>query len=256
MGLAERAAQLGELGTIANNSNLILDALFICCQFDKCKYAADLRVVGSLCRAARAEEALWSAMSRVQHGVYKRTALMFAAAHGQIERVQWLIARGAPLNVHATIKGEAVADDTALHLAARYGHANVVAALAAAGADVAALDSESSTPLHVASSCRHIDAVQALLAAGAPVDALDNVDGRAAAPLIYACENGDTAIVKVLLAAGANPNGPPGMNTSPPLVWADMHGAEIIRVLLAAGADVKARYYGGLTVLHEVFVRR
>jgi hypothetical protein len=52
--------------------------------------------VKDLCRATRAETGLWSAMARVGYGRMKRTLLTFEAQRGRLDRVQWLLARGAP----------------------------------------------------------------------------------------------------------------------------------------------------------------
>ena len=59
--------------------------------------------------------------------------------------------------------------------------------------------------------------------------------------------------VRKCLHAGANPNGPPGIHPLPPLFIAagvTPHPA-VISLLVAAGADVDARKWGGLTPLHE-----
>ena len=84
-GLAERAAQLAPYAAAANAANRCIDALAACAQFDGSKYCAELAAVGGLCHATRAEEALWSALSRAHRGRRKRTALMYAASRGKLE---------------------------------------------------------------------------------------------------------------------------------------------------------------------------
>ena len=79
-----------------NETNKAIDALFIVAQHDGCKWADECRHVKDLCRATRAETGLWSAMARVGYGRMKRTLLMFEAQRGRLDRVQWLLARGAP----------------------------------------------------------------------------------------------------------------------------------------------------------------
>ena len=73
-----------------------------------------------LCRATRAETGLWSALSRVHYGRRKRTLLMYEALHGRLERVRWLLARGAPRNARDH-NGR-----TALYWASVLGHTDIV----------------------------------------------------------------------------------------------------------------------------------
>jgi hypothetical protein len=81
--------------------------------------------------------------------------------------------------------------------------------------------------------------VKGFLAAGMPVDVMDDKHCTA---MNYA---NDEMLVRVLLAAGANPNGPepePGGFT--PLVQAAIHGrADVVRLVLEAGADPNFRSY-------------
>ena len=59
--------------------------------------------------------------------------------------------------------------------------------------------------------------------------------------------------VRECLQAGADPNGPPGLHPLPPLFIAAgvTPHPTVISLLVAAGADVDARKWGGLTPLHE-----
>ena len=59
--------------------------------------------------------------------------------------------------------------------------------------------------------------------------------------------------VRDCLQAGADPNGPPGLHPLPPHVIAagETPHPAVISILVAAGADVDARAWGGLTPLHE-----
>jgi len=59
--------------------------------------------------------------------------------------------------------------------------------------------------------------------------------------------------VRECLHAGADPNGPPGLHPLPPLFIAAgvTSHPTVISILVAAGADVDARKWGGLTPLHE-----
>jgi uncharacterized protein len=94
---------------------------------------------------------------------------------------------------------------TPLHLAAFFGHARCVRLLLQCGADVAAPSKNRMAvmPLHSAVAGGHRDVAEALLGAGAPVDARSHGDFTA---LLEAAENGDEAIVELLLAGGADPS--------------------------------------------------
>jgi len=91
---------------------------------------------------------------------------------------------------------------SALHFASRYGNADIVECLVAAGADVANKDDFGKTPLHLASSeGRSNDAVSHLIRGGANVNAEDSFRRT---PMHYAARGGHDDIVGLLLLAGAN----------------------------------------------------
>ena len=91
--------------------------------------------------------------------------------------------------------------DTALHVAALYGHEACVFALLDAGADVRAVDAASSTVLHDASAGGSLAAVARVLElAPELVGAVDDDEETA---LHCAARGGFAAIVAALLAAGA-----------------------------------------------------
>lgn len=80
----------------------------------------------------------------------------------------------------------------------------VVEALLAAGADVAALDLSSRTPLHLAANVGQVEVVRMLLRAGADVNACEaSSDGCADnwTPLHAAAWGGDTGVVTALLVS-------------------------------------------------------
>ena len=118
--------------------------------------------------------------------VDKDHALVYSAAHGKLDFVEYLLAAGA--NVHTY-------DDQALRWVSHNGHTEVVKLLLAAGADV---HTDDDWALQLASSNGHTEVVKVLLAAGADV----HTDNDYA--LRWASESGHTEIVKLLLAANAN----------------------------------------------------
>lgn len=77
--------------------DLFLSALMIAFQDETGRrgYAEDLRFAAGICRATWGEEQIWNGLARVQRGASKRTHLMYAAWKGDVDRVRWLLARGA-----------------------------------------------------------------------------------------------------------------------------------------------------------------
>lgn len=85
-------------------------------------------------------------------------------------------------------------------MAARCGCPEVVAALAAGGGDVYAMDIEGTTPLHVAARNGNGGAVAQLLQLCAVVDAVGGWDGT---PLRCAAIDGSKEVACLLVAANA-----------------------------------------------------
>lgn len=130
---------------------------------------------------------------------------------------------------------------TALHRATEHGHAAVVVALIAAGADVDAANRYIRTPLHLAAARGDAETVDALLAAGADPR---HPDTKRATPLHIAAEFDTHArIAQALLAAGAHVDAKNLIGRTPLLVAAASIHASVLmaRTLLAAGADRYAR---------------
>ena len=136
--------------------------------------------------------------------------LIDAAAEGQLQRVEALLARGADVDFLGDWD-EAFSNNecyTALHVASSEGHVGVVRALIKAGADInqrASVDkglTSDCRALHLACETGRVEVVDALLAAGAPVDTRD----RGVTPLMGAAIQGHESVVERLLASGADPN--------------------------------------------------
>ncbi len=139
--------------------------------------------------------------------------------------------------------------------------------LARGGADVNARDDEGRTLLHIAAEKGSLQIAQALLERGAQVNAR-TLDYWKWTPLILGAGQGHTAIVKLLLAKGADPNlhstqGYTALHramTVSATVTGGAGGAggvlslgsnDVVIALLNAGADINAPGEGGHTPLMD-----
>jgi ankyrin repeat protein len=143
--------------------------------------------------------------------------------------------------------------------------------LIAARADVTIPQGDGATALHWAAHWDDAAIADVLIGAGAKVDAADD---HGVTPLALACLNGSAALVERLLKAGANPNAASVVGETPLMIAAHTgnaavvaqllargaaHGAaehtlvenhvEVVRTLLAAGADATARSKNRFTPL-------
>lgn len=186
------------------------------------------------------------------------TALMWSVR--ELPKVHLLLDHGADVNIASNL------GRTALLVAAMSDQsAEVVRMLIAKGADVRVIDRIGVTALHAAASGNDTDTVGILLDARLDVNARD---ANHFTPLMNASANGNTAVVKALLARGARVNDVSGRGdvkthtagqvknglvalggftalhlavaTAPP---------ELVKTLLDAGADVNAKEIRGMTPL-------
>jgi len=193
------------------------------------------------------------------------TALMTAARVGVLASVKALLARGATVDAKDQTHGQ-----TAVMWAAAEGHAPVVDMLIELGADFNARLASGMTPLLFAVREGRSDVVRVLLKAGVDVNApvpveggrRRTVGGRAlpagSTPLLVAVMNGHFELAAQLLDAGADPKAnltgytalhaivpvrKPGVgdNDPAPEGSGSMSSLELVRKLVAAGADVNAR---------------
>lgn len=196
------------------------------------------------------------------------TALMTAARTGKVEAVEALIAHGADMNASENWRQQ-----TALSWAAAEGHVPVVELLIEGGADVLARSKAGFSPLMFAVREGHSGVAGSLLKAGADVN--ETLPGRTRrrydfeptssadpatgpSPLDVAVRNAHFELADQLLDAGADPNfsgqgwtvlhtlvsvRKPGVgsNDPPPAGSGDIDSLELVRRLVAKGADVNAR---------------
>jgi len=165
--------------------------------------------------------------------------LQMAAMNGDLAAVAAAITARVPVDA----PGEARM--TALGVAALYGRADVIRALASAGADVSA-DQDGETALAVAAHEGHTAAVEALLAAGANVNVKDQ-DGIT--PLMAAASSNRAGAIRALLGKGADVNATNGDGATALIAAAYGGHAEATDALLAGGAETAVRDRAGRTAL-------
>ncbi len=138
---------------------------------------------------------------------------------------------------------------TSLFAAIQAGDVNAVKSQLQAGAECNALNEADLTPLMLAANLGHQDIVEALVLHGADVNAKNSLGWTALMKAIfnYDLDCGFPEIVSALIEAGAEIETEISYGTRPLMLAAGYGQAEVIDVLLGAGADVLARNEGGLT---------
>jgi uncharacterized protein len=126
------------------------------------------------------------------------TAIMYAAANGDLELVRALIKAGA------NVKLQNQFGTSALTEAAIIGSAPIIEALLKAGADPNFRTPNGETPLMAAARTGKIEAAKALLAAGADINAKETWGEQSA--LMWAAAQSQADMVKFLASNGANLN--------------------------------------------------
>ncbi|MBV8846375.1 MAG: ankyrin repeat domain-containing protein [Bryobacterales bacterium] len=177
------------------------------------------------------------------------TAIMYAAANGDVELVRALIKAGAD------VKAKNQFGTSALTESAITGNAPIIRELLKAGADPNFRTPDGETPLMAAARSGNIDGAKALLDAGADINAKETWGGQSA--LMWASAQSQAEMVKFLASSkGANLNDhgkinqwerkviqeprPKDMNKGgfTPLHYASREGCALcVQYLLEAGAD-------------------
>jgi len=176
------------------------------------------------------------------------TAIMYAAANGDLELVRALIKAGANVKLESQLGTSAITEASII------GSAPIIDALLKAGADPNFKTPNGETPLMAAARSGKVDAAKALLDAGADINAKETWGEQSA--LMWAAAQRQADMVKFLASKGANLNDhgkinqwerkviqeprPKDMNKGgfTALHYAAREGcAACVQNLLAAGAD-------------------
>jgi uncharacterized protein len=123
-----------------------------------------------------------------------------AISDGNLSALEQALATDASVAQHVTPEGWSL-----LHLAAYYGHSDLVKTLLVHGADASArsANSTANTPLHAAiAGAADADCVKLLLAGGTGINATGAQD---ITPLHLAASRNDRALCELLMALGADP---------------------------------------------------
>ncbi|KAK3756744.1 hypothetical protein RRG08_018466 [Elysia crispata] len=208
----------------------------------------------------------------------KRTALHWAASHGNLEHVKMLIKQNSNIGIPDTegktplhwaassqdrealscvklvlettpsvINWQDYEGRTALHLAVADGNESVVNVLTSVkNVNVSALDNMFRTPLHWAAVLGHSKIVSILLDSGADSS---SSDANGATALHYAAQNNYSETVSVFLLRHLTDE--PDLEGRTAFMWAAGTGADdVIRASLSAGVDIQQEDKTGGTALH------
>lgn len=170
------------------------------------------------------------------------TPLIWAARSNHSDVVKVLLEAGADPNIANWNFG-----DDALGWAAYNGHPTIVQDLLNAGADIGHVDNDGDTAFLLAVRSNHLEIARTLLNWGSLVN-VQNKDGWNA--LIQASYNNNTDTLRLVIQAGGSLNAGTAKHGDTALIWATSLGyLEIMRELLAAGAEVDLENNNGYTAL-------
>ena len=161
------------------------------------------------------------------------TALCIASREGHTDIVDALLREGAAVTI-------------ALHIAAGYGQTEVAELLLGAGGNPWQGDVAGYTPLDNAARWGHQKIVEVFLDQ-AKVDVKSH-DAKGA-PIYYAAKYGRVEVIKLLLERGADPNLGPPAGSHPLYVAVEFNHSNVVRVLLEV-VDPHRAAWNGYSPLH------
>ena len=140
---------------------------------------------------------------------------------------------------------------SSIHLAALYGHTNIVEYLInEEGVSVNTLNNKNDTPVLWAARGNHIETVRTLIRHGAD---LQHENDKGSTPLYWAVRYGFPQLLTVLITEGkANVNQIRKLGFVTPIVLAAaLDYNDIVEILLQNGAKLNMKITGGMTALHH-----
>ena len=161
-----------------------------------------------------------------------RTALLAATHANQVDAARLLIERGADVNAKDSMQ------DSPFLYAGAQGRLAILMLTLAAGADLASTNRYGGTALIPAAHHGHVETVRALLKTKIQVDHVNRLGWTALLEAVILGDGGPahTEIVRLLLAAGADPNKPDGQGMRPLAHAEQRRQAAVAALLLKAGA--------------------
>ena len=177
----------------------------------------------------------------VMPGLSRETPLMLAARCNEVDAVEFLVERGAFLEMQDD-KGY-----TPLHHAVMGARITNMLRLIELGADVWRGNYEEQNVLHLAAENGHTEALRLLLEHGISVN---NTDCTSASPILVAAKNGHLQAIHLLLKHGGN------LNSCDNKGWLPLHHAvknqntEVVKFLVECKGNVFAKTSDGDSVLH------
>jgi ankyrin repeat protein len=193
---------------------------------------ADLIAAARRGDAAEVQRLLAAGASVMATDARGATALIAAAYGNHVATAEALIAAGADVNVQDETR------QSAYLIATSDGYLDLLRLTLRAGADVHRTDSYNGTGLIRAADRGHVDIIRELLTTDIAVDHVNRLGWTALLEAIILGDGGPrhTEVVRLLLAAGADPNRADG-NGVTPLAHARQRGHQAIVALLEqAGA--------------------
>lgn len=170
--------------------------------------------------------------------------LVESAREGDLPGVTRALEQGADIETTEPIGGL-----TPLIIASNNGFTEIAVYLIDAGADVNAKSRQGITPLIAAAMNGHADMVALLATKITNLDQLSEMQYQSNA-LHLAARDGHTAVIEVLLKAGADVNALEGTDSTA-LMYAAYNGhLEAVELLIEQGADLNVRDQGGQTALY------